>query len=83
MKAIFKQGILEQLDDIIDQASRMNKEIDYVLVTKEDAIKLYNKLHITIVYPCQIQNYLSKEEKVDKINGAYYLGIKLKVEGLE
>lgn len=83
MKAIYKKSIIDQLKELIDTAVNSNEELDYILVTAEEAVKIYNKLNTIItLHPWVSFIYLSDKDKIDEINNSYYLGIRLKVEGL-
>ena len=79
MKIIIKKSIQETILEELAKIERDNKIADYILLSENEAIELYNTInraygHFDLVF--------SNKEKIAKINTSTYYGIPCKVETL-
>lgn len=76
MKVFERKSILDKILDEKMRYAEDAKEIDYILLTEDEAIQLYEKVH----GPSWV---LPNRDWVKKVNGSRCYDIYIKVEGME
>jgi len=82
MKIIFKKTMLEKIMELIDEAhlkAKSKDSIDYLEVSEDEAVAIYDELEINNLYPFKICWVFSRKEKIDKMKNSFIFGIKIKV----
>ena len=80
MKTVYKKFIEEKILDAQKEAHVLNKDIDFILLTRGEALELYGRYFIDISCPYTFGK--SDESKASEVHNGEFYGVKLKVEGL-
>lgn len=76
MKVIYKRPITQIIIEKKYEAAEKNKVIDYIEVTKDEAVELYDDLN-----NCGVLGSLLNSAKIYTIHNCTVYDIKIKVEG--
>ena len=76
MKVIYEKSIEDKVVAAIQEAKSLCKEIEYIILTEQEAIKLYDT-HLGLSF--ELKGVVAKCEEV---SDTYFYGIRLEVEGL-
>ena len=77
MKVIYEKSIEDKVVAAIQEAKSLCKEIEYIILTEQEAIKLYDT-HLGLSFELK-----GVAEKCEEVSDTYFYGIRLKVEGYD
>lgn len=84
MKVVYEKAITEKIATSLCEAEKEKLKIEYLILTKKEAIELYDALSPKLYPTFYSEFYRWKfcgEDKAKYIHDSSYLGVKLKVEG--
>ena len=76
MKVIYKKSIIDKINDAKRIAYSDNKMIDYIEVTEDEAVELYDSVNT-----CGILGSLIRSAKITTIHNSNCFGELIKVKG--
>ena len=77
MKVIYEKSIEDKVVAAIQEAKSLCKEIEYIILTEQEAIELYDT--------CLEQDFALKggKQKCGEVGNHWFYGVPLKVEGYD
>jgi hypothetical protein len=80
MKVVYEKSIEEKILDAKQQSKIERKCIEYILITEEEALELYERYFIDLSCPWAFGEL--RGTKIREVNNGMMYDIKIKVEGL-
>jgi len=85
MKIVYKSNIVDKITDMIKTQIDMRRvpyeNVDYISLTEDEAVDLYDYMKPHIVHaPWSVFYRLSREEKIKAVDNAKFFGFYVKVE---
>lgn len=83
MKLVAKKNIVDQMVEAYEEMARDNKAPDHYVLTEDEAIALYHSYLRTAFKTPDPGTIYSRLETLLAVHGALFMGIKVRVEGME
>jgi hypothetical protein len=82
MKVICKKSIIEQICDLKYAANAQNKEIDYIEVTRREALQLYDEVNSILIPKSKLSAAMFDDRRVEEVHNSTVCGCLIKVNNI-